>query len=231
MNTIANCLVYNNRFATAKLNAEQLSPEALKEWTDAVNAMHKSAYAIAVKCENEQVKMENPTIDKGDLYASIRTALALVGDINGHKLYANDAIATLVVGYANRRVNADSPALQFVKSRISNSKRLLAVYEKTAGVNPEAIESLRNEIDTLTNERDGLIAEADNRHKVVTRTSATSFRLDVEHLFARIITEQAAKTWEELESEAEARKAARNAAAKARKQAKKAQAKSETVAA
>lgn len=223
MNTIANCLVYNNRFATAKLNAEQLSPEALKEWTDAIASMHKHAYSIAVKCENEQVKLENPTIDKGALYDSIRAVLSLVGEVNGHRLYANDAIATLVVGYANRRVNADSPELQFVKSRIANNKRLLAIYEKTAGVNPEAIESLRNEIDTLVNQRDALLSEADNRHKVVTRTSVNAFRLDAEHLFARIITEQAAKTWDELEAEAEARRAERNARAKARKQAKKAQ--------
>lgn len=224
MNTIANCLVYNNRFASAKLNAEQLSPEALKEWTDAVVSMHKSAYSVAVKCENEQVKLENPTIDKGELYTAIRAALTIIGEVNGHNLYANDAIATLIVGYANRRANEDSPALQLVKSRITNNKRLLAVYEKTAGVNPEAIQSLKDEIDTLTNERDALIAEADNRHKVVTRTSAAAFRLDVEHLFARIITEQSTKTWAELEAEAEARKAERKARHKAQRQAAKAQA-------
>ena len=217
MNTIANCLVYNNRFASAKLNAEQLSPDTLKEWTDSITSMHKAAYSVAVKCENEQVKLENPTIDKGELYAAIRTTLAIIGEVNGHKLYANDAIATLIVGYANRRANEDSPALQLVKSKISNNKRLLAVYEKTNGVNPDSIQSIKDEIDTLTNERDALIAEADNRHKVVTRTSAAAFRLDVEHLFARIITEQAAKTWEQLEAEAEARKAERNARAKARK--------------
>ena len=221
--TIANCLTYNNRFAGAKLNAEQLSPETLKQWTDAVAALHKSAYSIAVKCENEQVRMESPTVDKTALFADIRTILALIGDVNGHKLYANDAIATLVVGYANRRANADSPVLQLCNSRISNNKRLLAVYEKTAGANPDSIQSLKDEIATLENERASLLSEADNRHKVVTRTSPNAFRLDVEHLIARVITEQEAKTWEQLEAENEARKAERRAKAKARK-AKKAQA-------
>lgn len=223
MNTIANCLVYNNRFANAKLNAEQLSPDSLKEWTDAVASLHKSAYSVAVKCENEQVKLENPTIDKGELYESIRTALAIIGEVNGHRLHSNDAIATLIVGYANRRANADSPALQLVNSRINNNKRLLAVYEKTAGVDPASIQNIKDEIETLENERATLLSEADNRHKVVTRTSANAFRLDVEHLFARIITDQSAKTWEELEAEKAARNAERRAKAKARK-AKKAQA-------
>lgn len=217
MSTISNCLVHNNRFASARLNAEQLNPDTLKEWTDSIAAMHKAAYSIAVKCENEQVKLENPTIDKSELYAAIKSALSLIGKVNGHKLYANDAIATLVVGYSNRRANADSPELQLINSRINNNKRLLAIYEKTAGVNADTIANLKNEIDTLTNERTDLIAKADSRHKIVTRTSTNAFRLDVEHLFARIISEQQAKTWEELEAEDIERKAARAARAKARK--------------
>lgn len=218
--TIAECLVFNNRFATVKLSADQLGAESLKQWTDAVKSLQQSAYAVAVKCENDHAQTESVTVDKSALFAALREVLALVGEVNGHKLYSNDALATLIIGYANRRTNQDSPELQLVKSQISNNKKTLSVYEGTNGVNPDSIAALKNTIAELEAQRDALIAEADNRIKVVTRTTANTFRLDVEHALARAIAEQSAKTWEQLEAEAEERRAARRAKTKAKKSAK-----------
>lgn len=220
MSTIAECLVFNNRFASDKLTADQLGAELHKSWVDSVKALHSAAYSVAVKCENDHAQSDAITVDKTALYTALRAILATIGDVNGHKLYANDALATLIIGYANRRANQDSPELQFVRSQISNNKKTLATYETTAGVNPETIQNLKDSISALEEKRDALIAEADNRIKVVTRTSFNAFRLDVEHALARAISEQNAKTWDELEAEVEARRQARRANTKAKKNAK-----------
>ena len=218
MNTVASCLVYNNRFASEKLTADQLGAKEHKEWLDAIKSLHKSAYEVAVFCENNHAKTEDVSVDKSSLYASLRTVLNTIGEVNGHKLFANDALATLIVGYSNRRANSDSPALQLVNSQIANNKRTLAIYENSNGVSEASIKYIKDELETLAARKEELLSREDNRIKVVTRTSINGFRLDVEHLLARAISEQSAKTWEQLEAEAEERRAARRAKTKEKKQ-------------
>lgn len=220
MSTIAECLVFNNRFARKMLTADQLGPELHKSWIDSVKALHKAAYDVAEKCENDHAQSDAITVDKTALYDALRAILATVGDVKGHKLFANDELATLIIGYANKRANQDSPELQFVRSQISNNKKTLRDYENIAGVNPETIQSLKDTIAELEEKRDALIDEVDNRIQVVISTSPNAFRLDVEHAIARAISEQKAKTWEELEAEKEARRQARRAKTKEKKNAK-----------
>lgn len=218
--SISTSIVFNNRFASAKLTADQIGDELLKNWLDAVKNLHKAAYSVAVKCENLP-NNDTSAVDKTVLFSSIRAILDIVGNVNGHKLTANDHMATLIIGYANRRGNCDSPELQLTLSRISNARKTLAIYEKTAGVNPASIEEVKTQLAELEEHKTALLQQADNRHKVVTRTSINNFRLDVEHLIARIITEQQAKTWEELEQEAEERRKARREKTKQKKNANK----------
>lgn len=219
--TIADCLVDNNRFATRKLTAEQLGAENLRSWTDAVSKLHLAAYSIYARCENDNLAEATANLDLTPLFDVIRGILEGIGDINGHKVYPTAELATLIIGYSGKRANADSPELQLCLSKIRNRKKELAEYEKTNGVNPNAIEAMKGEIAALEEEKDALLAQPDNRIKKPTRTSDAMFRLEVEHRFARVIAEQMAKSWEELEAEAEARKAERKAKAKARKAAKK----------
>ena len=61
--TLANALVYNNRFATQKLNAEQLSPETFAEWKNLITALHRSAYSVYAQCENNGMKAEDAIIN------------------------------------------------------------------------------------------------------------------------------------------------------------------------
>lgn len=219
--TIADCLVDNNRFATRKLTAEQLGAEGLRSWTDAISKLHLAAYSIYAKCENDDLKTATANLDLTPLFDVIRSILEGIGDINGHKVYPTAELATLIIGYAGKRANADSPELQLCLSKIRNRKKELAEYENTNGVNPDSIKAMKDEIAVLEEIKADLLAKPDNRIKKPTRTSDAMFRLEVEHRFARIIAEQMAKSWEELEAEAEARKAERKAKAKARKAAKK----------
>jgi hypothetical protein len=218
--TLTNALVYNNRFATAKLTADQLGAESFDQWKKFVSSLHRVCYDVYAKCENSGMKVESTSVDKSAIYDGIRAVLAALGDVNGHKLYANEETAITLVSYAGRRGNKDAPELQFCLSRINNAKKELALAEKINGYNPEAIQELKDRIDELNAEKAELLATADMRYKQPTMTSESAFRLDLEHYLARVIAGQMAKTLEELDAEEAARKEARKAKAKARKAAK-----------
>lgn len=222
--TLAEALVYNNRFATAKLTADQLGAESFDQWKKFVSTLHRVCYAVYAQCENSGMKVESTSVDKSAIYDGIRAVLTALGDINGHKLYANEETAITLVSYAGRRGNVDAPELQFCQSCISNAKKELALAEQINGYNPESIKALKERIETLTEEKTKLLRTADMRHKQPTMTSESAFRLDLEHYLARVIAGQMAKTLEELDAEEAARKEARKAKAKARKEAKKANA-------
>lgn len=223
---LVDCLVDNNRFATRKINADQIGAENFRDWKDLIANLHKSAYTVYSQCENNDLSVDNPNLDFSKVFYSIRAILEELGEINGHKLTANAELATLIVGYSGKRANVDSPDLQLVNSKIRNRQRELAEYEKTNGVNPEAIENMNQEIADLVEERTELLDKPDNRIKAPTRTNFETFRLEVEHRLARVIADQKAKTWAELEAEAEAKRQERRAKTKAKKAAAKAEAQS-----
>ena len=218
---LVDCLVDNNRFATRKLNAEQIGAENFRNWKNLIADLHRVAYITYSECENSDLIANNPNLNLTPVFDAIRAILAEIGDINGHKVCANAELATLIIGYSGKRANVDSPDLQLVCSKIRNRTKELAEYEKTNGVNPKAIEKLKAELEELATEKAALIASPDNRIKKPTRSSAEMFRLEVEHRLARVIADQKAKTWEELEAEAEAKRAERRAKTKAKKAAAK----------
>lgn len=218
--TLANALVYNNRFATEKLNAEQLGVENFAQWKNLVNGLHREAYSIYAQCENSGMKVADTTVDKTPVYDAIRVILSAIGEVNEHKLYANEESAIAIISYAGKRGNVDAPELQFCTSRLNNRKTELKKAQEINGYNADAIKALQDDIAKLEEEKATLLATVDMRYKQPTMTSANAFRLDVEHYFARVIVGQMAKTLEQLDKEAEDRKKARQEKAKARKQAK-----------
>lgn len=221
---LQDCIKDNNRYASALLNAKQIGAEDLKVWSALVAKLHSASYSVYVLCENSGLTVESASVDKSAVYSALRDILSVVGNVNGHKLYANEELATLMVGYSGKRGNADSPALQYCLSKLSNRKRELAKAQEINGLNPAYIEQITREIGELEEEKKTLLSNPDNRIKKPTRTTANAFRLDVEHRLARVIADQQAKTWEELEAEAEAKRKERRAKTKAKKaEAKKAQ--------
>lgn len=221
--TLQDCLHDNNRFSNHKLTADQIGADNLREWTKLVEDLRSASYAVFAFCENSDLSVESKSVDKTPVYNALREILSVVGEVKGHKLYANEELATLMVGYAGKEGTKRSPELQFCLSQLRNRREELKKSENVNGVNPDYIKNLEKEIAELEEKKSALEAQPDNKVSEPTRMSATTFRLKVEHRLARVIDEQKAKTWEELEAEAEARKQARKEAAKARKQAKKAE--------
>ena len=217
-------LVYNNRFASAKVDGEQIGTENFAQWKTLVTALHRASYKAYVTCENSGMLAESTDIDKTEIFEAIRGILRFIGDVNEHKLVANAETAIAMIGYSGRRGNVDSAELQFCNSRLNNSKRELKKYLEMnvtdADHKAKTVASMEQTIATLEAERDTLLKTADMRHKAPTMSAFNTFRLDVEHYFARVISGQLAKTLEELDAEAEARRVARNEKAKARKKAK-----------
>lgn len=213
---LINCLVDNNRFANKKLTAEHIGPENFREWKTLVADLHKSAYSIYAECENSNLSVETANLDLSPVFNALRAILAEFGDVNGHKVNANAELATIVIGYAGKRANHDSPALQLCLSKLRNRMAELAKIEELNGINPDKIAELKAEIADLNDEKAELLDSPDNRRKEPTRTTPETFRLEVEHKLARVIAEQQAKSWAELEAEAEAKRKERRAKTKAK---------------
>ena len=214
---LVEALVYNNRFASVKVDGEQIGVEGFATWKTQIEALHRAAYKAYVVCENSGLKAESTSIDKTEIFTAIRGILATIGEVNEHKLVANAEMAIAMIGYSGRRGNVDAPALQLCTSRLNNAKKELRDAQGVTGLDKDYIPNLEKRVVELEEEKSNLLKTADMRHKQPTRTSINAFRLDVEHFLARVISGQLAKTLEELDAEDAARKAERNARAKARK--------------
>lgn len=219
---IANALVYNNRFANVRLNAEQITAESLKNWRTIVATLHRNAYKVYEYCENNGLKVDSTTVDKTAVFDALRILLNDgIGQVNDHKLYANDEIATLVIGYAGKRANKDDNAVKSITDEINKLRKAINSLDGMAGVNPEHIAELKADLKAKTDEKSELLKQADMRIKQPTMTTFNAFCLDIEHALARMISGQMAKSLDELDKEEEERRQARREKAKARKQAKK----------
>ena len=214
---LVEALVYNNRFASIKVDGDQIGVEGFANWKNLITDLHRASYKAYVVCENSGLTAESTSIDKTEIFNAIRSILALIGDVNEHKLYANAEMAIAMIGYSGRRGNVDAPQLQFCISRLNNAKKELRDADGVAGLSEDYVANLKTRIAELEEEKNTLLKTADMRHKQPTRTSENAFRLDAEHFLARVISGQLAKTLEELDAEDAERKARRAEAAKARK--------------
>lgn len=224
---LVDALVYNNRFASEKINGEQIGVEAFSNWKNLVENLHRAAYSAYVACENSGLVAESTSIDKTEIFNAIREILATIGNVNGHKMYANAEMAIAMIGYSGRRANKDAGELQLCTSRINNLKSEISKYRELNVSDEEykatKIAEMEQSLAALEEEKATLLKTADMRIKQPTRTNFNTFRLEVEHFLARVITGQLAKTLEELDAEEAERAEKRKAAAKARKAKKNAQ--------
>lgn len=224
---LVDALVYNNRFANKSVDGDQITAEGLSAWKASVEKLHRAAYSAYVVCENSGLKAESNDIDKSEIFNAIREILAIIGEVNSHKMYANAEMAVAVIGYSGKRANKDAPELQYCVSRIRNLTKEISDYEKLNVTDEDykatKLAEMNASLATLEEEKSALLKTADMRIKQPTRTSANAFRLDVEHFLARAITGQLAKTLAELDAEDEERKARRKAHVKANKAKKAAQ--------
>ena len=94
---LQNILSENNRYRNHTVNAEQLSAENFNTWKKAVDFLHREAYKVYEKCENDNLQVEDKSVDKTGIFNALREILDLVGNVKEHRLYANETLAILCV--------------------------------------------------------------------------------------------------------------------------------------
>ena len=209
--SIAKNLVECNRYGNKKLDAQLVGAESFAEWKTVVAIMRWTAYKALAELNKTAGKESAEAVNLDEVYTDLRRVLTIVGEVNGVKLYANEALAHLVISASGRLVNDDSEELRTVCTAIREAKKADTIDEEV--------------LEELEARKDVLVHTPDNRNKTVTIQTENSFRLNLEHIIARVIMEQGAKDPAVLLAEEEARKEARRAANKARRQAKRAEAK------
>lgn len=222
LNSIANALVYNNDYRKDKTTATQIGADTFKEWKTVCDNLRRSAYTVYAYLENNALQdiKSVPADLRNPVYKASGLLLDACGTVNNHRLYITDNFINLVVGYAGKRGDDKKQELLDCESTIRKLSRSIADLKEMQGIEPEHIANLESQLDELKGKKDELYATAEMCVKVPTIVKEDAFRFDLERLIARAIKGQQAKSLEQLDKEAEERKAARKAAAKARKQAK-----------
>lgn len=216
--TLQNALVFNNRFATRTVNGDQIGIEALDEWKKLLNTLHRECYKVYEFCENNDCRAEDVAVDKTAVFDAIRAIFAYIGNVNNHRLYANDAIAIALIGYSGKRGNKDSAELQFALSTLANDKAQLKKCLELADTveNKEAlVAEYTARVEEAEQHKADLLDTADMRIAEPTMSAKATFRREAEHHIARTIVGQRAKSLEQLDAE-EAERIARRKARKSK---------------
>ena len=213
----------NNRQKSVKVTAQQISPEDFKLWTGAVAQLHEVAYKVYSAREDQGLRDENSAVDLTPVYEKLRTVLSLIGEVNGSRLFASaDSVNQVIAKSGNPNGNKDSEALLSLISEYNAENAVLRTYQKYNGVSAETITAKETQVEDLKTRIAALKKVDGNRIAQPKPVSPNVFRLEVEHMLARAIDEQNAKTWEEVQAEIAERKAARNKKANQRKKDKRA---------
>lgn len=214
---ITNLTIKNHK--SSMLNGEAIGAENFAKWQFAMKCAYEAFYRYQSECFNLAKKGEDATPDATNAFKELQAILNLIGEVNGHAIPKSMQLLNAVSQYAIKTKEVYVGKAGLVKSELDNYKR---EYRNLAnGVNEEYVEKLEKNIAEKEEELRILATAIDSADKSKTRANWATFRYNVETTLAQVISDQQAKSWEELEAEAEAKRAERRAKTKAKKQAKK----------
>jgi hypothetical protein len=208
------------------LNSDKIGDD-FSAWKSIASTVQPYAYKVYEAMENH----EDTTAPMSALIENgIKPMLAELGTL---KLYDKDgtahdvaitiddnfktALANVCANYAGKMGKKESTELGFVRSQLNNVSRTLRDYEGKNGINPEAIESLREQKEQHEARIAELLATPDESVPEPVPVGDASFRKALEVHMGRTLTQQRAKTWEQYQEEKEAKRKERRAATKAKK--------------
>jgi hypothetical protein len=185
-----------------------------------------TAFEAFYKYADERRKVarngENATINAditSNAFAALRTLLALIGDVNGHKVSANDAMLNTLAGCSMVKFNPLAGEALTQESVVKNLKAQVDGIRN--GTEEEYITRITNEYEVAKvrfAELKKLAGSCTTEHK---RVSVNKFFCDIDAELATIINAQDAMSSQELEAIDKAKTAERDAKRKANKLAKK----------
>lgn len=209
--------------AKARVNSAKVGIDAFANWKAAENAAFEAFYNYADARRKSARAGENAVVNpeiETAAFAALRKILALIGDVNGHKLYANDAMLNAVAGCTMVSTKPLAGEALTQESIVKNLRT--EVNGISNGMNPEYVAKITSDYEVAKIRLAELKKEAGSCTTVHTRVSANKFYTSLETELATIINAQDAMSWEELEAAEAARKAERDAKRRANKNAKKA---------
>lgn len=206
----------------ARVNSDKVGLELFAPWRVAENNAFEAFYKYADARRKSARAGENAPIDAditAKAFKALRDLLALIGEVNGHKVYANDAMLNAVAGCTMRKVKPLAGEAMTQASIVKNLRD--EVNNIHNGMNPDYVAKITNDYE-IAKVRLAELKKLDGSCATVyTRVSNNAFYLALENELATIVNAQDAKTWEALEAEEAERKANRDARRKANKLAKK----------
>ena len=222
MNIIAQTLtiggtIYNK--SAARITGDKVGAENYANWRTAMTIAQEKFYRYAKAVDDaNHGKTADVAQAKTAGMNALQGILDLVGEINGHTITKTEEMFCDMVKYAvAERTELVGSALT-IKSQLDNAKARLKELDYT-GVNPEAVEQTEQRVAELEEALKLAKKDTNSGKAYDTRASFNSFSTNFERKLAKIAHEQAMKSWDELEAEAQARKDERKARRQAKRQA------------
>lgn len=234
----AEALSVNREFKNAKIDGQTVGVANAKTWRNAVKALLIPAYRIAAyRHDHMGDSTEVAPIDMGDFYAKLREVLALVGEVNGAKLFAENIAEGIISASKRWRVIDITPEMADARSNYRIAKKAMedpasvkgitaidddkkAFLEKLTAVLDDE-EALATFVDDCKAEVERLEGIAGNCKKLFENQGENPFVKEVEMLLGDAINGQLAKSVETILAEMEAKRQARRAKTAAKKASKK----------
>ena len=209
--------------AKARVNADKVGVDTFSAWKVAENNAFEAFYRYAderrkTAHSGENAKM-NPEI-VNNAFTALRNLLALVGEVNGHKIYANEAMLNTVAGVTmvyRKDLAGEALTQASIVKNLENEVKAIA-----NGMNPDYVADLNARYEQAKIKLAELKKLAGSCTTNHVRVGKNKFYIDLETALATIVNEQDATPWEALEAAEQAREAERKAKRKANKNAKKA---------
>lgn len=211
----------------ARVNENRVSVELFANWMALEKVAYNALYDYAEARERVKVAKshgEDCTIDKAisdSAFSALRSLLNAIGEVNGHKLIANDDMLIDVCAcvYTVKKPLVGEAFTQ--ASIVANLRKEVNGFAN--GMNPEYVQAKTVEFEAAKVKLALLKKQVHSCDNKKERAKFDEFRLSIENELARVANKQEMTPRAELEARDAALKAERAAKRKANKQAKSAQ--------
>ena len=203
----------------ARVSSAKVGVDTFAAWRVAENVAFEAFYRYT---DTRRKAARGESIDKSitdNAFIALQSLLDLIGEVNGHKIIKNQSMLDAVAG-ASMVTKKPLAGEAYTQQSIVNNLRA-QVNNISNGMDAEYIQRINLDYETAKIRLAELKKLEGSCETVHVRVSNNAFYLNLDTELATIINAQDAKSWEELEAEAAARKAANAAKRKANKLAKK----------
>lgn len=213
MSIYAEALISNMEYKNARIDGEAVGVTNYRNWSALMKACLAPAYDIRkYRWDNMGNAEVVAPCNQTPLYDAIRPIIALIGEVNGDKLNAEN-VAEEFIAHA-MKIKAIDTSVEMAHARFEKKSAYAKLKEEASEENQATYDHWEAEVKRLE-------SLPGNCTRKPFMQSESAFIKDVETALANAITKQTMRPRAEIEAEKAARKAERDAKRKANKLAKK----------